>query len=395
VNDRRELAEILSWLASAALWGPTPAAEGIRQCKDYLDEIGNHPFGKAVILHYLAGLHAMQDDVAAAHATLNSAKDLLDTLGPTMTGAITQPAALIAMLAGDPATAERHLRLEYDTLYQMGERRYLATTAAKLAGAIAAQGQSRYDEATRLIAISQEAAAGEDLSTQAVSQGLSPTVATIAKRRKSRARRQNSPRRATCSASTPTPCSISLTSSRRPVESPKRTPRPPGPMTSTNAKATCQEPGNRSGILPTTHPPERIPPMVNPHVPKVHLKGDGSVDLIVEVAGIDPGDWAEISGYIIQDNTIQESGVFAPFSAIQLVPAPPQVGGTPSVTVNVPAVKLNPAADVKVITRVAEVQIWPTRLGGVKTELTGGITATWEAKDYPASSLGIEDWDRG
>ena len=29
-NDRRELAEILSWLASAALWGPTPAPEGIQ-----------------------------------------------------------------------------------------------------------------------------------------------------------------------------------------------------------------------------------------------------------------------------------------------------------------------------------------------------------------------------
>ena len=73
-------------------------------------------------------------------------------------------------------TAERHLRLEYDTLYQMGERRYLATTAAKLARAIAAQGQNRYDEATRLIAISQEAAADEDLSTQAISRGLSARI---------------------------------------------------------------------------------------------------------------------------------------------------------------------------------------------------------------------------
>jgi DNA-binding SARP family transcriptional activator/predicted ATPase len=176
VRDRRELAEILSWLASAALWGPTPAPEGIRRCQDYLAEIGNHPFGKAMILQFLAGLHAMQDDVVAAHANLDSAKTLLDTLGPTMTGAITQLAALIAMLADDPVTAERHLRLEYDTLYQMGERRYLATTAAKLARAIAAQGPSRYDEATRLIAISQEAAAGEDLSAQAVSQGLSARI---------------------------------------------------------------------------------------------------------------------------------------------------------------------------------------------------------------------------
>ena len=80
------------------------------------------------------------------------------------------------MLAGDPATAERHLRLEYDTLHQIGERRYLAGTAAKLARAIAAQGQSRYDEAVRLIAISQEAAAGEDMSAQALSQGLSARI---------------------------------------------------------------------------------------------------------------------------------------------------------------------------------------------------------------------------
>jgi predicted ATPase/DNA-binding SARP family transcriptional activator len=176
LNDRRELAEILSWLASAALWGPTPAAEGIQRCKDYLDEIGNHSFGRAIILQNLAGLYAMQDDVAAAYAALDSAKNLLDTLGPTMTGAITQPAALVAMLAGDPAAAESHLRLEYDTLHQMGERRYLASTAAKLARAIVAQGQSRYDEATRLIAISQEAAAGEDPSAQALSQGLSARI---------------------------------------------------------------------------------------------------------------------------------------------------------------------------------------------------------------------------
>ena len=89
----------------------------------------------------------MQDDIRNDIQMLNSAKALLETLGPTMIGAITQLAALVAMLAGDPATAERHLRLEYDTLYQMGERRYLASTAAKLARIIAAQGQGRYDEA--------------------------------------------------------------------------------------------------------------------------------------------------------------------------------------------------------------------------------------------------------
>jgi tetratricopeptide (TPR) repeat protein len=142
------------------------------RCKEYLYEIGNHPFGKAVILNYLAGLHAMQDDFAAAQATLNSAKNLLDTLGAPITASTTQPAALIAMLAGDPATAEEHLRLEYDFLCRMGERRYLASTAPKLARVIAVQGQDRYDEAIRLIAAGREAASREDLVAQALSQGV-------------------------------------------------------------------------------------------------------------------------------------------------------------------------------------------------------------------------------
>ena len=176
VNDRRQLTEILGWLASAALWGPTPAPEGIRRCEGYLDEIGNHPSGQAVILLHMAGLYAMQDNAATAHATLSRAKALLDTLGPTMTAALTEPAALIAMLAGDPATAETHLRLEYESLDRMGEKGILATTAALLAKAIAAQGQSRYDEAAHLITISRDAGADQDLSAQIIGQGLSARI---------------------------------------------------------------------------------------------------------------------------------------------------------------------------------------------------------------------------
>jgi tetratricopeptide (TPR) repeat protein len=142
------------------------------RCQDYLDEIGNHRIGKAGILLSMAGLYAMQDDFAAAQETINTEKSLLEILGPTMKAAITQPAALIAMLSGDPASAERYLRLEFDSFCQMGERRLLATTAATLARAIAAQGPGRYDEALQLVAMSQEAAAHEDLSAQAIGQGL-------------------------------------------------------------------------------------------------------------------------------------------------------------------------------------------------------------------------------
>jgi tetratricopeptide (TPR) repeat protein len=172
VNDRRQLIEILGWLASAALWGPTPAPEGIRQCNAYLAEAGNHPSGQAVILHHLAGLHAMQDDTETARTMLRRAKELLDTLGPTMNAVLTEPAAFVAMLAGDPETAESHLRLQYESLSRMGDKAFLATTAALLGRAIVAQGASRYAEAARLIAVSRAAGAGQDLCAEIVGQGL-------------------------------------------------------------------------------------------------------------------------------------------------------------------------------------------------------------------------------
>jgi DNA-binding SARP family transcriptional activator len=172
-NDRKQLTEIIGWLASAALWGPTPALAGIRQCEDYLDEVGSHPRGQAVILNHMAGLYALQDQFGTANATLSRAKSYLDILGPTMTLVASQPAAFIAMLAGDPATAETHLRFAYESLRLMGEKGNLGTAAALLARAIATQGEKRYDEADELIAISQEAAAGEDLVTEIIGQGLS------------------------------------------------------------------------------------------------------------------------------------------------------------------------------------------------------------------------------
>jgi len=41
VGDQRHLTRSLRWLASAALWGPTPARQGIALCDGYLEEIGN------------------------------------------------------------------------------------------------------------------------------------------------------------------------------------------------------------------------------------------------------------------------------------------------------------------------------------------------------------------
>jgi hypothetical protein len=149
--------------------------------------------------------------------------------------------------------------------------------------------------------------------------------------------------------------------------------------------------------------------MVNWLVPHVDLQENGSAVLTIEVGGFTYGNWAEISGYIIQEDimqgdAIQETGAFVPFSAIQQVPVPDPVNGTSSVTVNVATAGLTPGKDVKVITRVTEVEIWPTVLGAatVKPAVQGaptvnpavqGVTGAWQAKEgNPGSDLRAQQW---
>ncbi len=62
--------------------------------------------------------------------------------------AISQPAAVIELLAGDPAAAERMLREADEILAAAGERGYRSTVSAMLGLALSQQG--RHEEAERL-----------------------------------------------------------------------------------------------------------------------------------------------------------------------------------------------------------------------------------------------------
>ena len=70
----------------------------------------------------------------------------------------------VEMLAGDPFAAERELRMDYETLTEMGERDYMPTTAALLAEALYEQG--RFDDAEAFAGISESFAASEDITSQ-------------------------------------------------------------------------------------------------------------------------------------------------------------------------------------------------------------------------------------
>ncbi|HEY6796235.1 MAG TPA: BTAD domain-containing putative transcriptional regulator [Kineosporiaceae bacterium] len=181
VGDHRHLTRSIWWLASAALWGPTPAREGIARCRRYLAEIGSSPTGRAVIQLHQAGLHAMVDEVGTARQLRASGAAILREVGSGLPIVVAEPAAFIALLVEDYASAERYLRTAFDALRAMGEQADLATCAALLARVLALQGsgvpggagpgEGRWDEVARYLRISSTSAGGQDLTARIVGGG--------------------------------------------------------------------------------------------------------------------------------------------------------------------------------------------------------------------------------
>ncbi len=171
-GHRRHLADCLGFLASAALWGPTPAPEAIRRCQRYLTEIGDLLTGRAMIMANLAVLHAMRRDGDRARSLLSTARAIAqDVAGTTTSTLLAEPAALVALMTDDTAEAQRLLRAGYEWLLRAGEKAYLATAAAFLAHVVVTAGGDRHDEVERLVETSREAGRDLDLSARILGDG--------------------------------------------------------------------------------------------------------------------------------------------------------------------------------------------------------------------------------
>jgi tetratricopeptide (TPR) repeat protein len=83
--------------------------------------------------------------------------------------AVGEWAAQVELLAGDPRSAEAHLRDGYARLQEIGERAFLATTAGLLARALHDQG--RDEEALAFTGVCEETAAADDLAAQVAWRG--------------------------------------------------------------------------------------------------------------------------------------------------------------------------------------------------------------------------------
>jgi predicted ATPase/class 3 adenylate cyclase len=164
-GDERELAEILQWLASSALMGPIPAAEGIRRCEEIRWQVRDDRRAEAVTLNLLGALYAMTRRFDVADELVEAGQRTLEDLGCMILSAgFSQQEGFVATLAGDHARAEERLRRGCARLEELGEKALLSSTAALLAHAIYAQG--RYDEARRFTQLSEDAAAPDDLAAQ-------------------------------------------------------------------------------------------------------------------------------------------------------------------------------------------------------------------------------------
>jgi ATP/maltotriose-dependent transcriptional regulator MalT len=142
------LGDALGWEAAAASHGPTPLAEALARCGEIRVLLRGNPWAEALVVQQLAGLRAMRGDFDDAFALLDEASSALDGFSPTVDAAVAIPEVTVAMLADDPARAERHLRAGRRQLEAMGERAVLASTEALLARVVLAQGRDA--EADRL-----------------------------------------------------------------------------------------------------------------------------------------------------------------------------------------------------------------------------------------------------
>src|SRR5262249_35120225 len=142
----------------------------IARSQEIVTELQADRHTAAVALRPVAHLHAMAGRIHVAHKLLAQSNAMLADLGVSLHSAGAHYHAVVALLADAAAAAEAVLRTGYEQLEAMGERAWLATTAALLAEALLAQ--DRDDEAWRFTETGEAAAAPDDLNAHMLCRGV-------------------------------------------------------------------------------------------------------------------------------------------------------------------------------------------------------------------------------
>ena len=164
-GDRRQELVSLPTYALSAGYGPTPVPEAIRICEQLLEQTADSRSAVALVHCVLAHLRGLAGDIETAREHYRTSRSIYDELGMRLYGALVSlDSAPVEMLAGNAEAAERDLRVDYETLIELGDKSYLPTTAALLAQALHELG--RDEEAEQLTQVSEEHSFPDDVNSE-------------------------------------------------------------------------------------------------------------------------------------------------------------------------------------------------------------------------------------
>ena len=174
-GDRRQETRTLPSYALSALYGPTPVPQAIARCERILEQARGDRRAEGLVLGALAHLNAMSGKVDMARQLYRASRSTFDELGAQVLAASSAfDSGDVEMLVGDLSAAEHEFRRGFDQLLEMGEKNFLSTTVGLLAQCLYLQG--RFDEAEDMAEISKNAAAPDDLESQALWRGVKAKV---------------------------------------------------------------------------------------------------------------------------------------------------------------------------------------------------------------------------
>lgn len=158
--------DAVHWLSIVLLWGPTPVEQALSELRRLDDE--STPVSQMARAH----LQTIEGTMLALTGDFESGRrlaaagrrEVLELGHKVQYAGLSQPAAIIELLADDAPAAERLLREAHEILMQAGERGYLSTAAALLGLALVQQG--RHEEGERLADESREVGTDDDVITQ-------------------------------------------------------------------------------------------------------------------------------------------------------------------------------------------------------------------------------------
>jgi tetratricopeptide (TPR) repeat protein len=173
-GDRALEADIRFWLGCAIGLGPMPAPAAGARCRELFAD-SDSPLAQ-ISLHMSLGVVAAQTgDLDEARRLVELARAQLEDLGmPHFEASTSMWVALVELRAGNPAAAEAAARPANQLLESLGEQSFRSTVVAFLAEAVYRQG--RYDEALDLTRVAEEAAASDDIYSQALLRGTRAKV---------------------------------------------------------------------------------------------------------------------------------------------------------------------------------------------------------------------------